>query len=722
MSTSNMHASDDDERTHRQKRRRVSKACDRCRHGKLKCDGARPRCDTCLKADKPCSYGAGMRRRGLRTGYVRALECLWGLVLQSGDGSEDTIEKLIMTTAKQSFWVRDDIRDGLKAGETPWETWKASRIPQAIDALLSVQDSMEDDVSTTVSRLCVQTQDPIPVLTPAEVSSSLWRRLHGPSEVVCSRCSGEVHERTVELQGAAAAAAAASQTHMELEIPVHSIHTTQDTYTLPKLPPNPMQLLNRYFAVTHTWLPIVERHAVYRSFFAHHKGSASSSVLKQHSGDTAVLWAILAHATMMERISSREDGLASKPSTRPDELYMVARNAIPLEKEDSYSIGHVQAHLILGLLHYTACEWDIGRIMVGKAIVIGSRIGLDQPDQCQTEYHRRTWVGCFVLDTLISAHTGKTPLIQSSRVMILPPIDQTGNEEWEPWNLQDVLLPDAAADMAEYPAPTHTLTVFARFLDIICIVNDFICATTNQQRDACREALLSWNESLPEHIRSSWTASIPPPPNILNLYLVHAFLQPKLSRLTTECQAITGNSDMIPTMDTFCSRFDVQAIPPFFHLFRTSLSQPMPGTGSLRDLIAHLKKAPGRGLTHESQLDYNSISISNGDKGPPRESSCTSNPAANTATCRAEQQLDSMMDIHGSWPNATTDLFLEPQDAPENNPCSQLDPLVTITGCSDDLSSLDELLDEATLGYLKDWDDIEIHDRDQVRRNLGFTF
>ncbi|KAL4799308.1 hypothetical protein BDV19DRAFT_355572 [Aspergillus venezuelensis] len=62
------------------KRKRVSKACDRCHHAKIKCNGALPRCGTCVKANKACSYAAGMKRRGLRTGYVRALEGLWGLI------------------------------------------------------------------------------------------------------------------------------------------------------------------------------------------------------------------------------------------------------------------------------------------------------------------------------------------------------------------------------------------------------------------------------------------------------------------------------------------------------------------------------------------------------------------------------------------------------------------------------------------------------------------
>ncbi|KAI9037820.1 uncharacterized protein KD926_011609 [Aspergillus affinis] len=513
ISAESIHSSGDDERTHRGKRRRVSKACDRCRQGKLKCNGVRPQCDTCLKADKPCSYGIEIRRRGLRTGYVRALECLWGLILQSIDGSEDAIEKLIVTTAKQCFWARDDVRDVLRMQE--------------------------------------QTAEP-------------------RDKVVSENKSQD-------------------QNHRAPETSVLSQQTPPDAF--PELPQNPVQLLSRYSSLTHSWLPIVESHAVCRIFFAHGKTSGPLGTTKRDSGDIAVLWAIFA-------VTSRtgHQGNLDLPSAHPDELYMVARKAIPLEKEYNYSPGH--------------------------ATLIASRIGLDQPDSCQTDYHRRTWLGCFVLDTLISAHTGKIPWIRSDQVKTLFPIDETGNEEWEPWHLQHALRPSVEAEIAEFAAPNHALT------------------TTLEQKDGCKEALTAWSDDLPEHIKGfcdemSQKASAPPPPNMLNLHILHAFLRENL----------------------------VHSTPP-----RTGLPE-----------------------------SNNLINI------PTTAVPCNLNPGL-------EQDLNSLIDVNmsRSWPDAAAEFFPESQNVPQNARPGMIQPN-PIAGAQDDISPLDEFPDEATLGQLNDWDDIEMY-------------
>ena len=135
-----MIASDEDESASQHKRRRVSNACMQCRQSKLKCNGARPQCAACLKTKKSCSYEAPVRRRGLKSGYVRALECLWGLLFQSIEGSEQTVERLIAKTSRKAFWLRDETGDSTKPGESPLETWKSSKVSQALDALLSDTD------------------------------------------------------------------------------------------------------------------------------------------------------------------------------------------------------------------------------------------------------------------------------------------------------------------------------------------------------------------------------------------------------------------------------------------------------------------------------------------------------------------------------------------------------------------------------------------------------
>ena len=86
-----------------------------------------------------------IRRRGLTTGYVRALECLWGLVFQSIRGSEETVTTLLENTSRKAFWLRDDRHDASNRDEPPFEMWRLSRAPQLIDAILSSNDDTDDD-------------------------------------------------------------------------------------------------------------------------------------------------------------------------------------------------------------------------------------------------------------------------------------------------------------------------------------------------------------------------------------------------------------------------------------------------------------------------------------------------------------------------------------------------------------------------------------------------
>src|SRR5947208_1203767 len=77
------------------RRKRVSRACDRCRSKKDKCDGLRPSCSTCLASGQTCSYDPTAKKRGLPEGYVRGLEKLWALSLCNIDGLEDTMLSLM---------------------------------------------------------------------------------------------------------------------------------------------------------------------------------------------------------------------------------------------------------------------------------------------------------------------------------------------------------------------------------------------------------------------------------------------------------------------------------------------------------------------------------------------------------------------------------------------------------------------------------------------------
>jgi hypothetical protein len=77
------------------KRQRATQACHRCRNKKYKCDSVRPTCSTCSVSNADCVYGTIFKRRGLQSGYVRALEMLWGLVFKKIPGSQNVANELL---------------------------------------------------------------------------------------------------------------------------------------------------------------------------------------------------------------------------------------------------------------------------------------------------------------------------------------------------------------------------------------------------------------------------------------------------------------------------------------------------------------------------------------------------------------------------------------------------------------------------------------------------
>ncbi|KAJ2082353.1 hypothetical protein H4R24_001658 [Coemansia sp. RSA 988] len=57
------------------KRQRISRACDRCRRKKVKCDGRRPICTHCEAIGTSCTYLDTTKKRGPPKGYIDAIEC-----------------------------------------------------------------------------------------------------------------------------------------------------------------------------------------------------------------------------------------------------------------------------------------------------------------------------------------------------------------------------------------------------------------------------------------------------------------------------------------------------------------------------------------------------------------------------------------------------------------------------------------------------------------------
>ena len=65
-------------------------ACVLCRKRKLKCDGTKPSCSTCVRLQHDCSYDEVRRKSGPKRGYVKALEARLAQVETLLKGSDES--------------------------------------------------------------------------------------------------------------------------------------------------------------------------------------------------------------------------------------------------------------------------------------------------------------------------------------------------------------------------------------------------------------------------------------------------------------------------------------------------------------------------------------------------------------------------------------------------------------------------------------------------------
>ncbi|KAJ2592303.1 hypothetical protein H4R99_006451, partial [Coemansia sp. RSA 1722] len=92
------------------KRQRVSRACDRCRRKKVKCDGKQPVCTHCSAIGNRCTYLDAAKKRGPPKGYIEVIENRLRKV-------EELLCSLIMTDPSAARYVLDDLQQSADGSE-----------------------------------------------------------------------------------------------------------------------------------------------------------------------------------------------------------------------------------------------------------------------------------------------------------------------------------------------------------------------------------------------------------------------------------------------------------------------------------------------------------------------------------------------------------------------------------------------------------------------------
>jgi hypothetical protein len=215
---------------------------------------------------------------------------------------------------------------------------------------------------------------------------------------------------------------------------------------------------------------------------------------------------------MQERSIAATRQMGASPNRpRSSQLYATARALIPAEK-GIHEIGHVQALLILSLVKLGQQEWKAAWILVGQAVGIARWLGLGSPptgmagNEKGSARSKHVFLGCFVLETLISSKTGQAPSLRKEDLVKTGPINEDGLEEWHPWEDQTGLRPPESSRGPSHRGPLHALSTFNRLVSLMCILNEACCTKQLEnnpapQLEALERQLQHWVSALPRSYR-----------------------------------------------------------------------------------------------------------------------------------------------------------------------------------------------------------------------------
>lgn len=481
-----------------------------------------------------------------------------------------------------TVWTNDG------ASETLHESWKTSRLFGALERMLS-----NPDVSTPQNQDKRQRDDcdDLP-----GVRDNWGFRL-----VRSSTSLGPGVPRVVEPSTSPITKRA------RLSLPEDSPPVPQSVkdFNMLQLPPQASQLLDVYFAVTHTWFPIVAKHNVLRASYFYANAPFSVSNVRAESGDHAALWAILSY-TISQSKGNLRDGTA--PLSKAKDFYSISRMLIPSEKEN-YELGHIQALLLLALVNIGLEDWTAAWLLSGQAVRMALSMGLGLPANNQRsddeKQGKAVFLGCFVIDSLLSFRLNRNPCISSNDLPPVGRLEEDGLEEWNSWT--DVLPPMRGMESNNPPrrGPLLSLSSFNRLVDLASFLNKAtqISSDGHGAHILAQQLFLElkqWDDRLPPGCRLVGPESIYPERHsallphqtylcltyIATLLWLYLRVVPKELGLHSQRPFTEGAKKLLfralPMMSQHLENFPMCGLPPLFEVaLRTIGKQAL----ALRDTI-----------------------------------------------------------------------------------------------------------------------------------------
>ncbi|KAF2499975.1 hypothetical protein BU16DRAFT_453213 [Lophium mytilinum] len=519
------------------KRQRVSRACDQCRAAREKCDGIQPVCFTCASSNRDCSYTTNPKKRGIQPGYIRTLELALAWVFSNVAGSEAALSTMLTADNGHgsSLLVGKDTVDSDKLHKR----WRRSTVCKEVERLLSGSDNIDND------RLSPETPEPESGVFNVPQTQAGATKISTPQSPIHPRNQSSRPDAIMPI----------------LSHPSSSLGPAKSKLVLPA---NIWHLFDIYFAYTHSWLPISEKHDLLKLSYSYPEDGLEISPTSPGSGEHAELWSVLTLASIQEA-STLNDSASQTASSRrsSEELYNTTRILIPNE-DGTFELGHVKALILLSLVNLGQDKVEIAWLQIGHAsrllLCLEGRTGSPKAQASLNSRLKHVFAACFVLDTIISAQLGQPSYLAGSDIARRGPVDEEGLEEWHPWVGCEGFGVKKEAFAPSTRSPMHSLSVFNQLVKLISIFNASRHAE-NISRSSSLEAasqMESWIAGLPRtcaFVRTGTVSATSTPP-ILLLRLTYLF-----AVSVNDSSFVRPTGDLVNLLEYFSETVGVVALP-----------------------------------------------------------------------------------------------------------------------------------------------------------------
>ena len=555
------------------KRQRVSRACDQCRAAREKCDGIQPLCFPCVSQNRPCTYQANPRKRGVQTGYIRTLELALAWVFEKIPGSEDALSSLVSHEGGQGQRLLTGNESS--AANRLHQKWRRSRVHRDIDRILSGGQFAPPQYDRSPS-----IGDATDTEGEVDRSSGLFREPSHSTKTLHQQPTSQHADQpsypegrrlTAAEQGDEKVATASRDAHPSAILPGASLSL--------KLPPNHWRLMDIYFSYTHCWLPILEKQEMFQASYWYSSGETLDLPFEDPTSSRhAELWSALALASCQDAASA---GTATAPQSAgsetmsPTQIYNTARSLVPPD-DGIFQIHHTRALILLSLVNLGRRNLASAWILIGKAVRIFLEVMSrhESTREKQPQRFRSAFIACFIMDTMVSQQSSRPPHLTAEDMVEAMNISENDLDEWQPWAACEG-FGQGSDNTRSSRNPAYCLSTFNQVYDIFKVVSRNMArkrARTTTHDRAYAAGLPQLQEAINvqapfgTYILSSGVNSAPvPSPYLLKiLYLWATGLVDMVSSSAARL--------ILAVIEEYRTIFGACAMPPFLSACLVSLS------------------------------------------------------------------------------------------------------------------------------------------------------